>query len=58
MRNKILKGITGAAVVGIMVAGSCLDSENYMPFMAVCMICFTWCTLFYFANKDRFESER
>lgn len=58
MKNKILKGITGAAVALTMVAGCFLDSDNYLPFLAVVMICISWCALFYLANKDRFESER
>ena len=57
MKNKILKGITGTAVVLAMVAGCLLDSDCYLPFLAVVMICITWVALFYFANKDRFERE-
>lgn len=57
MKNKILYGITGAAAVGIMVAGSFLDSENYLPFLAVVMFCLTWIALFYSINKEKIESE-
>lgn len=57
MKNKVLKSITGAAAVLTMVAGSFLDSENYLPFLAVVMICIAWLALFYHANKDRIERE-
>lgn len=57
MKNKILKGITGAAATLAMVAICFLDSENYLPFLAVLVICFVWLELFYHVNKDIIERE-
>lgn len=57
MKNKILYGITYAAVAVGFLAGSGLDSENLVPYMAVSMGCLAWVALFYFINKEKIESE-
>lgn len=54
MRNKILKTITGAAAIGMLISSCCLDADSWIP-VIVLGVCMAWMLLFLAANQDRFD---
>ena len=48
-KNKILKTITGTAVIFAVLSACCVDSESNIPII-VLMICAAWLLLFCAAN--------
>ena len=54
MKNDILKGLTGLAAVFLIVGAIYIDDELCAPW--ICMIGFTWITVFYFANLERWSN--
>jgi hypothetical protein len=52
-KNKILKTITTAAVINLVLAGCCLDSENLtIPFVMM-GVSLLWLFIFWLANGER-----
>lgn len=51
IRIKILKTITAAACVGLMVGGSALDSKSTAPIIVV-LACIAWLALMMVANWE------
>lgn len=49
-KNKILKGITAISAISFVVAGSALDSENFVIPSVIVLMSATWITLFSVAN--------
>lgn len=54
MKNDILKGLTVLAAVFLIVGAIYIDDELCAPW--ICMIGFTWITVFYFANLERWSN--
>lgn len=51
-KNKILKGITTAAIVNLILAGCCLDSENLTIPLILFGVSALWIFVFYLANNN------
>ena len=54
MKNDILKGLTVLAVVFLIVGAIYIDDESCASW--IYMIGFTWITVFYFANLERWSN--
>lgn len=50
-KNKILKGITTAAIVNLILAAYCLDSENLTIPLIMFGVSALWLFVFYLANE-------
>lgn len=50
VKNFLLKSITFIAVIAWIVAGSCLDSECWIPFWIILILASLWITIFAYAN--------
>lgn len=51
MKNKILKSITGIAVLSFLIGGCAIDNNSIIP-DAVCYISGIWILLFCYVNYD------
>jgi hypothetical protein len=52
-KNKILKGITTTAIINLILAGCCLDSENLIIPFAMMGVSLIWLFIFWLANGER-----
>lgn len=51
LKNKILKGITTAAIINFVIATCCLDSESLTIPLVVIGVSALWLFVFYLANE-------
>ena len=49
-KNKVLKTITGISIILNLLSVMCIDGESYIPYIVI-IVCTTWLTIFYTANK-------
>ena len=52
LKNKILKGITTAAVINFVLTSCCLDSEDLTVPLVVIGVSALWICVFYLANNN------
>lgn len=52
LKNKILKGITTAAIINFVIATCCLDSESLTIPLVIIGVSALWLFVFYLANFE------
>lgn len=52
LHNLLLISTCYVSIIGILICGSLLDSENYIPCLVLIGIFIAWLILFYKVNKD------